>query len=210
MGIVDNIKNLCYKNGTTIPKLEKELGFGNGTIYNWIKSSPSLEKLQKVAAFFKVSIDNLVGWGQIYKIGCYIKDEREDRNISLEDLSTAIQISSESLFLIENDNIPLTSELLRNITDNFGMTVQEFLIKYEMYEDAITQYYNGDINAYLDYLKHEEETAQNSYEQLSDGNETIVPHHEEDGWTEDELRDIDEFKEILKLKRQLKKNKGVL
>lgn len=37
--------------------------------------------------------------------------------------------------------------------------------------------------------------------------ETIAAHHDNDDWTEEELQDIEEFKELLKLKRQLKMNK---
>ncbi|OMF98210.1 helix-turn-helix transcriptional regulator [Paenibacillus sp. FSL R7-0337] len=193
MEIVDNIKNLCSKNGMTIPKLEKELGFGNGTIYNWIKSSPSLEKLQKVASYFKVTIDDLVGWGHIYNLGSYIEDEREAQNLSLEDLSTAIKISQESLSQIENNKIPLTSELLEHITSSLGMTVQEFLIKYEMYEDAITQYYKGDIKAYLEYLRHEEKNNINK------------PIHEDEDWTAKELEELEQFKQFLRMKRSTNK-----
>ncbi|MCL6458136.1 MAG: helix-turn-helix transcriptional regulator [Gorillibacterium sp.] len=60
MGIVENIKRVCAQNGTTVPKLEKELGFGNGTIYNWVKSSPSIDKIQKVADHFNISVDRII------------------------------------------------------------------------------------------------------------------------------------------------------
>lgn len=59
MSIVDNIRWLCSKNKTSIPKLEKELKFGNGAIYNWDKSSPSIGNLQKVAKRFNVSLEFL-------------------------------------------------------------------------------------------------------------------------------------------------------
>lgn len=59
--IVESIKLLCVENDTSIPKLEKKLGFGNGAIYNWDKNSPSSEKIIKVAIHFKVSADYLLG-----------------------------------------------------------------------------------------------------------------------------------------------------
>ena len=37
--------------------LEKTLGFGNGTIKKWGESSPSVDKLKKVADYFGVSVD---------------------------------------------------------------------------------------------------------------------------------------------------------
>ena len=61
MGIVDNIKELCKENNTTIPRVEKELGFGNGGIYSWNKSSPTIKKLQKVADYFNVPISRILG-----------------------------------------------------------------------------------------------------------------------------------------------------
>lgn len=60
MSIVENIRSRCKLVNISIPKLEKELGFGNGAIYNWDRNSPSFDKLQKVAEYFKVSTDYLV------------------------------------------------------------------------------------------------------------------------------------------------------
>lgn len=60
MGIVDHIKAICMQHGTTIPRLERVLGFGNGTIYNWARSSPSIDKVQKVADHFSVSVDRIL------------------------------------------------------------------------------------------------------------------------------------------------------
>ncbi len=59
--IVDHIKELAAGRGLTIQALEGKLGFGNGTIGRWKKSSPSVDKLDKVAEYFGVSIDYLIG-----------------------------------------------------------------------------------------------------------------------------------------------------
>ena len=37
------------------------MGFGNGTIVKWDKASPNSEKLSKVADYFHVSVDYLLG-----------------------------------------------------------------------------------------------------------------------------------------------------
>ncbi len=42
-------------------KLDAELGFGNGTIGKWDRYAPSSDKLQKVANYFEVSTDYLLG-----------------------------------------------------------------------------------------------------------------------------------------------------
>lgn len=56
----DKIKELCKSHGTSIPRLEEKLDFGAGTISKWKRSSPSVDKLLKVAEYFQVSLDWLV------------------------------------------------------------------------------------------------------------------------------------------------------
>lgn len=60
MSIVDRIQFLCNSKGTNISNLQKELGFSSGAIYRWDTNSPSVDKLQKVADFFDVSVDSLI------------------------------------------------------------------------------------------------------------------------------------------------------
>ena len=59
MTLKERIRELCKVNGTSIPNLESELGFGSGTISKWDKSAPSVDKLQKIAKYFNVSMDFL-------------------------------------------------------------------------------------------------------------------------------------------------------
>lgn len=41
-------------------KLEDETGLPRGTVYRWDKSAPNIKSLQKVAQYFKVTIDRLL------------------------------------------------------------------------------------------------------------------------------------------------------
>ena len=59
--LVERIKKLCNASGISIPKLEEKLGFGAGTISKWKKSAPGSDKLLKVAEYFQVSTDYLLG-----------------------------------------------------------------------------------------------------------------------------------------------------
>lgn len=56
----NKIKKLAKKKGISLFALEKELGFGNGTITKWKVSSPTLDKVKKVADFFDVKIEDLL------------------------------------------------------------------------------------------------------------------------------------------------------
>ncbi|MEK4513637.1 helix-turn-helix domain-containing protein [Paenibacillus sp. FSL K6-2524] len=60
MAIVENLKALCKQHSISIPKLEDELGFGRGSIYNWDTNNPGIDKVLKVARRFGVSIEFLL------------------------------------------------------------------------------------------------------------------------------------------------------
>lgn len=68
MNIKERIREICQEHNINLPKLEAELGFGKGTISKWDKSAPSIDKLMKVADYFKISLDELVYTIRIYDI----------------------------------------------------------------------------------------------------------------------------------------------
>lgn len=56
------IKELCQLNGITVAKLESDLGFSNSTIRKWDNNvSPSIDKIIKIAKYFGVSADYILG-----------------------------------------------------------------------------------------------------------------------------------------------------
>ena len=97
MCLVDKIRLLANKKGISLPVLETELGFGNGTISRWKTSSPSTEKLKKVAQYFDVSLDYLAGndssdYGNIGNMYLSIAKEAQEQGIDPEDIRDMIQI----------------------------------------------------------------------------------------------------------------------
>lgn len=61
MTLVEKIRELSNEKGMSLPQLETTLGLGNGTISRWRNASPNTDKLQKVADYFSVSMDYLLG-----------------------------------------------------------------------------------------------------------------------------------------------------
>lgn len=59
--IVDRIRELANAKGHSLTTLESSLGLGNGTISRWKSNSPNTDKLCKVADYFGVSVDYLLG-----------------------------------------------------------------------------------------------------------------------------------------------------
>ncbi|EHG9403407.1 helix-turn-helix domain-containing protein [Listeria monocytogenes] len=61
MTLLDRIKELCKKRSISVKMLEENLNFPSNTIYQWKKRTPGIDKLQKVADYFGVSLDYLLG-----------------------------------------------------------------------------------------------------------------------------------------------------
>ena len=55
------IKELCHKKSISFNRLEKECGLTRQIIEKWQTSEPSALKLAKVADYFDVSVDYLLG-----------------------------------------------------------------------------------------------------------------------------------------------------
>lgn len=60
MSIVERIKSKCKEKGTSMNALEKELGFGNGSIRLWDKKEPGSQKVILVAEKLDLSLDWLL------------------------------------------------------------------------------------------------------------------------------------------------------
>ena len=61
MTIIDRIKELANARNLSLAEVERRTGLSSGSITKWGKSSPSADKLEKVAGFFEVSTDYLIG-----------------------------------------------------------------------------------------------------------------------------------------------------
>ena len=61
MNIVDRIESLAKENGISITSLESKLGISRGIIRSWSSAQPTADKIMKIANYFGVSIDYLLG-----------------------------------------------------------------------------------------------------------------------------------------------------
>lgn len=57
----DKIKELCQKQGISLNQLEEKLNFSTNYLYSMKKGNPKADNLQKVADYFNVSTDYLLG-----------------------------------------------------------------------------------------------------------------------------------------------------
>lgn len=61
MTILDRIRSLANDRKVTLAELERNLDFSNGSLRKWGTSTPSGDKIEKVADYFNVSVDYLLG-----------------------------------------------------------------------------------------------------------------------------------------------------
>lgn len=61
MDLRNRIKDLCAKQGISMNKLEDTLNFGKGYLSKLDNSTPNIAKLRKIADYFGVSLDYLMG-----------------------------------------------------------------------------------------------------------------------------------------------------
>lgn len=129
MGICENVQRLCKKKGLPVSHLEKELSLANGSIRRWNESSPSADKLQKVAEYFNVSTDYLLGYNvheffkKIVNEFKYLVNEiLQKEKLSIIVLSSNLGIDSIYLKKSLEDNSELNYNefklMIENILDN--------------------------------------------------------------------------------------------
>lgn len=73
MSLFDVIIGICKEKDISINKLEHESGVTRGSIGKWNKSTPSIDNVKKVADYFGMSIDELIG--RTNEDGYYINPE---------------------------------------------------------------------------------------------------------------------------------------
>ena len=67
MSLLENVKELVSQRKMTVSELERKHDFSQWSIRQWDKTYPGVDKVQKVAEYFDVSTDYLLGRSDIPK-----------------------------------------------------------------------------------------------------------------------------------------------
>ncbi|HJE81331.1 MAG TPA: helix-turn-helix domain-containing protein [Enterococcus gallinarum] len=73
MNPYEKIKELTKERGISVRELEKRLGFSNGYFSKWKNVSPNSDGLQKVANYFDVSVDYLLGREETNNVNSFFR-----------------------------------------------------------------------------------------------------------------------------------------
>lgn len=94
MTVYERIENLRHSQRISQGKLEKELGFSNGSISKWKNSMPTPERLQKIADYFGVTVDYLMTGKEESKEKAPELAARDERDIEKKLTETLAQLKS--------------------------------------------------------------------------------------------------------------------
>lgn len=103
MSLLYRIKDLASQRKVSLAEVEREAGLSSGSITKWDKSSPKAETLQKVADYFHVSTDYLLGRIDDPTAGV----APEERKLTVEEALASV-MSSDGKPLTDNDREILT------------------------------------------------------------------------------------------------------
>ena len=115
MDTFDRIQELCDTKGITISALERELGFGKGLIRTWRTGSPSSDKLEKVADFFGVTLDQLVG-------RCVVAEEVTEYQVD-----KAYNEIERRLLLLARKAVDIPEQQREDVINMFEKTIDVYL-----------------------------------------------------------------------------------
>lgn len=108
MSTYERIKELCEKKGIAQTALEKELGFGRGSIGKLRKGNTTAERLQKIADYFGVSVPYLTTGKEESKENDTELTARDERDIAkdLENLMFKLRNGENGPASFEGTDIP--------------------------------------------------------------------------------------------------------
>ena len=120
MTIYERIESLRKSKGLSQGKLEKQLGFSNGSISKWKNSTAKVERLQKLADFFGVSVEYLMTGKEDEQKGKDNTDDLKEKYRELEEL-----LRSDSMKPVRYDGKPVNDDtidlLLKQIEISLAM-----------------------------------------------------------------------------------------
>ena len=131
--LVKRIRDLAGEKDISFAQLERTLDFSNGSIARWDKSSPSVDKIDKVAKYFNVSLDYLLCKTNIrgcYDLSAYLTD-KEEKDVAKTMRKLKQQLMSEQCLMFDGEVLDEeTAQLLLEAIEQQERTVKVINRKY--------------------------------------------------------------------------------
>lgn len=93
-------KQLCKEKGVTQKQALADMGMGRNSAQSWIDGSPSLETLEKMAGYFGMSTDDLLGKDNNKKTPTVSGERSYDDEHILDAIEKADPVTREAILLL--------------------------------------------------------------------------------------------------------------
>ncbi|MBO1116589.1 helix-turn-helix domain-containing protein [Enterococcus hirae] len=123
--LLDRVDNLIKEKKMTRAELERKLDFSAGSLRNWNKSTPSGDKIQKVADYFDVSTDYLLGRTDKRHYYDLTKKDKQDIALQAEKLLEGLDSDAEANYYGE----PLDDEDKEKLYDAIQLALSLTKVK---------------------------------------------------------------------------------
>ncbi|MGX9290701.1 helix-turn-helix domain-containing protein [Bacillus sp. A015] len=98
MTVFDIVKELCNERKISINDLEQSLGYSKNTLYRLKTQTPGADKLQKIADFFDVSTDYLLGRTEVKRNFDLTEKDEKDIQKELQKIINGLEGNSYAAF----------------------------------------------------------------------------------------------------------------
>lgn len=98
MTVFDIVKELCNERKISINDLEKSLGYSKNTLYRLKTQTPGADKLQKIADYFDVSTDYLLGRTEVKRNFDLTEKDEKDIQKELQKIINGLEGNSYAAF----------------------------------------------------------------------------------------------------------------
>lgn len=183
------------------------------------RSVPQPETLLKLADAFDKTTDFLLcrdvpdeEQGGIVDLGHAIKTERTRLGMSQQQLADAVSVHQSVISQYERDLVEVPEAIAEKIAQEFGYSLNAFMAEHDLINIDVHPEFDGDVDRQIQFDRAVYEDAMSEGPVNEDGKDeeispidTLAAHHDGEDWTEEELEELERFKEFVRMRRHLDK-----
>lgn len=169
---MNRLAKLRKERGLSQASMGEKIGVAQNTLCNWEKGNREIdqESLVKLANFFKVSIDYLMGksnykntqdvqnvaWGQTndpffeppFDFCPLLKDIRESQEVSIAEMSDILGCTEEQYEECEEGILPINYDQAEKLCNHLDTNVSQVLFDNQLYDGEVPEEYHDNVRAW--------------------------------------------------------------
>lgn len=188
------LKELRKGRGLTQTQFAQKFNVSNGAVGMWEtgKREPDIDTINRLANFFHVSIDYLLGksnfrnahemidsWGIMgpyfeanFDFGGLVRQEREKQGISLAEMAIGLGITVQDAADCEEGTLPINHDLANRMAEFLGTNVSQMLFDNDLYPGEVPEEYHDHVD---EWERLCEATEQEATREAAENRPAVLP-----------------------------------